>query len=110
MVEQYSGGDPFTTHRRPERPACGRFVRDALKPSMGARRPPSMAPDGPETILPQRATQRRSSSKGGVQNHPFYMVLGGEWIKASIPCPVQSGILPRHLSESRVYASKWQKA
>ena len=52
---------------------------------MGARRPPSMAPDGPFTRLPQRATQRRASSKGGVQNHPVCMVLGGEWIKADLP-------------------------
>ena len=62
------GGDPFTGHLRSGRPACGRLVRDTLEPSMGARRPPSMAPDGPETILPQRATQRRASSEGVALN------------------------------------------
>ena len=48
-----------------------------------------LAPDGPEHVgaknlsplLPQRATQRRASSGGEVQNQPFCMALADEWIK-----------------------------
>ena len=87
---QICGGDPFTAHPRLGRPACGRLVRDALEPSMGARRPPSMAPDGPEHVGAKNLSPYSPSGLPnavlirtvGCKNQPLCLVLGGEWIKA----------------------------